>query len=597
MKKTFILFLIFCFVGSQAFAEIVRQKNVKTRVAFPIVKNDGTLITGAAGLDSEIAVFSDSTGTTSFSDCTNEAIEIGSTGQYVLTLEAAEMNNDYEIVQVKSSTTGAMTQTLLFNTTVGNPHNLATTDDGGTINVTSGTVDFVGTVNGLANNVVTANAINTGAITNAKFAAGAIDASAIAAAAITSSEFDQTAADKVWGTTSRALTDKAGFSLAADQAVNVTKIAGTTVDTSSAQIGVNVVNWKGSAAAAMTGDAYARLGAPAGASVSADVAAIKSDSGAIKTKTDYLPSATAGATGGVFIAGNNATTTVNFTGNLSGSVGSVTGAVTVGTNNDKTGYALSSTGITGIWDKDISGYSTAGLAGTYLKGAGAAGDPWVTALPGSYGAGTAGYIIGSWAAASDPWNVSLPGSYSSGKAGYILGTYLNASVSSRSSHSASDVWGVGTRTITGGTVTTNSDKTGYSLSQTFPTNFSSMAITAGGAVTAGTVSDKTGYALSAAGVDAIWDESQSGHTTAGTFGKYLDAQVSSAGSSGVTSLDIADAVWNEPITDHLTNGTAGYKLNAASAAGDPWTTELPGTYTGNQAGNYLPDLIKKSRGR
>ncbi len=39
-----------------------------------------------------------------------------------------------------------------------------------------------------------------------------------------------------------------------------------------------------------TGDAYARLGAPAGASVSVDVAAVKSDSGAIKAKTDNLPS-------------------------------------------------------------------------------------------------------------------------------------------------------------------------------------------------------------------------------------------------------------------------------------------------------------------
>lgn len=33
--------------------------------------------------------------------------------------------------------------------------------------------------------------------------------------------------------------------------------------------------------------------------------------------------------------------------------------------------------------------------------------------------------------------------------------------------------------------------------------------------------DKTGYALSAAGVDAIWDEATSGHTTAGTFAKLL----------------------------------------------------------------------------
>lgn len=37
-----------------------------------------------------------------------------------------------------------------------------------------------------------------------------------------------------------------------------------------------------------TGDNFARLGAPAGASVSADVAAVKSDTGAIKTKTDQM---------------------------------------------------------------------------------------------------------------------------------------------------------------------------------------------------------------------------------------------------------------------------------------------------------------------
>ena len=52
---------------------------------------------------------------------------------------------------------------------------------------------------------------------------------------------------------------------------------------------------------------------------------------AVKTKTDYLPSVTAGANGGVFIAGTNAATTITtgltttFTGNLTGSVASVTG--------------------------------------------------------------------------------------------------------------------------------------------------------------------------------------------------------------------------------------------------------------------------------
>lgn len=96
------------------------------------------------------------------------------------------------------------------------------------------------------------------------------------------------------------------------------------------QIDANVLDWKSATAPAMTGDAYARLGAPAGASVSADIAAVKSetdtiltdvntgggaiysrlgapagasiaadiaavkvDSGAIKAKTDNLPAAPA----------------------------------------------------------------------------------------------------------------------------------------------------------------------------------------------------------------------------------------------------------------------------------------------------------------
>ena len=43
----------------------------------------------------------------------------------------------------------------------------------------------------------------------------------------------------------------------------------------------------------LTGDAFARLGAPAGASVSADVAAVKADTAAIKLKTDTLPASPA----------------------------------------------------------------------------------------------------------------------------------------------------------------------------------------------------------------------------------------------------------------------------------------------------------------
>ena len=72
-------------------------------------------------------------------------------------------------------------------------------------------------------------------------------------------------------------------------------------------------------------EVYARIGAPAGASVAADVASVKSDSTAIKTKTDSI----------VFTAGNlnshlkatDTPLTLSLTGNVSGSVGSVTGNV------------------------------------------------------------------------------------------------------------------------------------------------------------------------------------------------------------------------------------------------------------------------------
>lgn len=60
------------------------------------------------------------------------------------------------------------------------------------------------------------------------------------------------------------------------------------------QIDANVLDWKSATAPAMTGDAFARLGAPAGASVSVDVAAVKTDTAAVKAKTDSLTFTAAG---------------------------------------------------------------------------------------------------------------------------------------------------------------------------------------------------------------------------------------------------------------------------------------------------------------
>lgn len=76
--------------------------------------------------------------------------------------------------------------------------------------------------------------------------------------------------------------DKTGYGLSS-AAVQAIWDALTSALTTANSIGKRIVDF-------LTGDIYARLGAPAGASVSADVAAVKSDTGAIKTKTDNLPS-------------------------------------------------------------------------------------------------------------------------------------------------------------------------------------------------------------------------------------------------------------------------------------------------------------------
>jgi hypothetical protein len=63
------------------------------------------------------------------------------------------------------------------------------------------------------------------------------------------------------------------------------------------------------------------------------------------------------------------------------------------------------------------------------------------------------------------------------------------------------------------------------------------------------------------------------------------------GTSGIrtgTFIDaMADQVWDEQIAGHLLTGSTGKKLNDAGAAGDPWGTSLPASYTPGQAGYIL----------
>jgi len=132
-------------------------------------------------------------------------------------------------------------------------------------------------------------------------------------------------------------------------------------------------------------------------------------------------------------------------------------------------------------------------------------------------------------------------------------------------------------------VFTVDDKTGYSLASADYQNISNT-------IWANSTRTLTS-SLSASDVDLIWNEVQSGHTTAGTFGKYLDAQVSTVGGGSLTVADI----WNYDISGYTTAGFAGTYLKSAAAAGDPWSTDVSSGYIG-QAGAYMRAVYNSTNG-
>lgn len=166
----------------------------------------------------------------------------------------------------------------------------------------------------------------------------------------------------------------------------------------------------------LAADVYARLGAPAGPSIAADIATVAgyldTEVAAIKAKTDNLPSDPADASdiAASFSAVSGTLATIAgyidtevaaikaktdqfaFTG------GRVDASVGAMATNVLTASALAADAVAeladGVWDEAISGHLAAGSTGNALNAAGSAGDPWSTPLPGAYGAGTAGKIIG-----------------------------------------------------------------------------------------------------------------------------------------------------------------------------------------------------------
>jgi hypothetical protein len=91
-------------------ATAIPVKNQAYRVTFPILDADGDLVTGATGLDSEVSKDGGA-----FADATSEATEIATaSGMYYLDLTATEMNADTVAVIVKTSSSGAKTVPIVL---------------------------------------------------------------------------------------------------------------------------------------------------------------------------------------------------------------------------------------------------------------------------------------------------------------------------------------------------------------------------------------------------------------------------------------------------------------------------------------------------
>lgn len=255
---------------------------------------------GAAGVSLTSVALADATSDAVIADAVWNAATItyGSAGSYGLLVETDLDATISSRMATYTQPTGFLAATF--------PATIASTT-----NITAGTITTatnVTTVNGLAANVITAAATHT--------------------------DFGAEIADAVWdeaiaghlsaGSTGLALNSAGSAGDPWSTALPGAYGAGTA--------GEILGDWKNAGRLDLILDIIA---ADTTTDIPALIAAEAVKTAAIKVKTDFLPSVTAGAAGGVFIAGANAATSIttaltanivgNITGNLSGSIGSYTG--------------------------------------------------------------------------------------------------------------------------------------------------------------------------------------------------------------------------------------------------------------------------------
>lgn len=237
----------------------------------------------------------------------------------------------------------------------GAPHTLAGTPavaayvDNGTTEITAGitlTVDFDSRT-GLNNVRVVAtsgNGYSAGTNVQLVITAGTVDSVSVVGEVVASFSIENRSALRPT-TAGRTLDVSAGGEAGVDWAnvgspTTTVGLSGTTVK--AVTDGVNMTSISGDSTAA--DNLEAALDGTGGVTITADV------TGNITGNLSGSAGSVTGAVGSV---------TGNVGGNVAGSVGSVTAGVTVTTNNDKTGYRLSATGVDDILDEALTEPSAA----------------------------------------------------------------------------------------------------------------------------------------------------------------------------------------------------------------------------------------------
>lgn len=274
-----------------------------------------------------------------------------------------------------------------------------------------------------------------------------------------------------------------------------------------------------------------------------------------------------------------------------GQVSLSSGAVTVGTNNDKTGYGLAAA-------------QTCNITGNLSGSVGS-----VTGAVGSVAGNVAGNVVGSVGSVAsfgtliaDIWSYLLTAITTGGSIGKLIKDYLDAAISSRS-------------TVTTAQVNAECDTALADVG---------LTSTITGRIDAAVSTRST---LDAAGVrSAVGLESANLDTQLGAIDDYLDTEMAAAlavlvrlnsalepdgavyrfttnaleqgpgGGSAPSAADIADAVWDEAAAGHTGAGSFGQKLNAAGGASDPLTNMLSG-YGAGTAGKGLEILLAAAAGK